>query len=42
MPPKNILAEGGQASIEFHDRFEAKQDVDNFLGQKFSKEIRLN
>ena len=26
-----------QAAIEIHDRFEAKQNVDDFLGQKFSK-----
>ena len=37
MTPKNILVEGVQAAIEIQDRFEAKQGVDDFLGQKFSK-----
>jgi len=37
MTPKNIIVEGDQAAIEIHDRFEAKQDVDDFLGQKFSQ-----
>ena len=37
MTQKNIIIEGGQAAIEIHDRFEAKQDVDDFLGQTFSK-----
>ncbi len=37
MTPKNIILEGDQAAVEIHDRFEAKQDIDDFLGQKFSK-----
>ena len=37
MTPKNIILENDQAAIEIHDRFEAKQDVDDFLGQPFSK-----
>ena len=37
MTPENIIIEGDQAAIEIHDRFEAKKDIDDFLGQKFSK-----
>jgi hypothetical protein len=37
MTPKNIIIQGDQAAIEIHDRFEAKEDVDDFLGQKFAK-----
>jgi len=37
MTPKNIIVQGDQAAIEIYDRFEAKKDIDDFLGQKFSK-----
>jgi hypothetical protein len=37
MTPVNIILENDQAAIEIHDHFEAKQDVDDFLGQSFSK-----
>ena len=37
MTPINIIIEGNQAAVEIHDRFEAKQDIDDFLEKKFSK-----
>lgn len=37
MTPKNIIIQGEQAAIEIHDRFEAKQDIDDFMGQKLAK-----
>jgi len=37
MTPKNIIVQGDHAAVEIHDRFEAKEDIDDFLGQKFSK-----
>ena len=37
MTPKNMIIQGDQAAIEIYDRFEAKKEVDDFLGQKFSK-----
>jgi len=37
MTSKNIIIQGEQAAIEIHDRFEAKQDIDDFMGQKFAK-----
>ncbi len=37
MTPKNIIVQGDQAAVEIHDRFEAKEDIDDFLGQKLAK-----
>ena len=37
MTPENIIIDGDQAAIEITDRFEAKADVENFLGRSFTK-----
>lgn len=37
MTPDNIIIEGDQAAIEITDRFEAKSDVESFLGRSFAK-----
>ena len=37
MTPKNIIIQGEQAAIEIQDRFVAKQDINDFMGQKLAK-----
>lgn len=37
MTPENILVDGGQGAVEIRDEFEARQDVDDFLGASFKK-----
>ena len=37
MTPDAIFIDGDRAAIEITDRFEAKSDVENFLGRSFAK-----
>lgn len=37
MCPRNIVVDGDQAAVEIIDRFEARTDVDDFLGRRFTR-----